>query len=177
MDRVTKAEPDPWVLKPCGWIEAEYEIPENGWYFAADRNTAMPFCILLEIALQPCGWLAAYLGSALKSGTDLKFRNLGGSAVLYENLFPTSGKLVMRARMTQVSEAGGMIIENFDMENLKFGKMIYEGDTYFGFFSEQALAQQVGYQVAENRAWQPSKRENEPYYVFPDEAPLRPDDK
>ena len=31
----------------------------------------MPFCILLEIALQPCGWLAAYMGSALKSDQDL----------------------------------------------------------------------------------------------------------
>ena len=34
----------------------------------------------LEIALQPCGWLAAYLGSALTSPDDLYFRNLGGKA-------------------------------------------------------------------------------------------------
>ena len=27
----------------------------------------MPFAVLLEVALQPCGWLAAYMGSALTS--------------------------------------------------------------------------------------------------------------
>ena len=36
--------------------------------------------ILLEAALQPCGWMAAYLGAALTSPTDLCFRNLGGKA-------------------------------------------------------------------------------------------------
>ena len=41
----------------------------------------MPFSVLLEIALQPCGWLAAYCGSALTSPEDLKFRNLGGKAI------------------------------------------------------------------------------------------------
>ncbi len=177
MDRITKTEPDPWILKPDGWIEAEYEIPPGEWYFAADRNIAMPFCILLEIALQPCGWLAAYLGSALKSKTDLKFRNLGGSAILNENLFFDSGKLIMRTRMTRVSRAGGMIVENFDMEILNNGRMIYKGDTYFGFFSDQALMQQVGIQGAKDRAWKPVKEESGPYYVFYDEAPLSPDDE
>ena len=40
----------------------------------------MPLAVLLEVALQACGWLAAYMGSALTSDDDLKFRNLGGTA-------------------------------------------------------------------------------------------------
>ncbi|MEE4358552.1 MAG: hypothetical protein V2I97_18925, partial [Desulfococcaceae bacterium] len=178
MDRITLAEPEPWVLKPGGWIEAEYDMQGNEWYFRADRSGRMPFCILLEIALQPCGWLAAYAGSALRSDTDMKFRNLGGSAVLHRNLKPETGTLTMRSRMTKVSEAGGMIIENYDMEILQDGEMIYEGDTYFGFFSAQALANQVGIPGAKEKSYEPSAAEKarSRSHVFTDESPLDPHD-
>jgi 3-hydroxymyristoyl/3-hydroxydecanoyl-(acyl carrier protein) dehydratase len=104
----------------------------------------MPFSVLLEIALQPCGWLAAYCGSALRSATDVSFRNLGGKAVMHEELFADAGTLTTRVRLTSFSEAGGMIIQKYDMKVLRQGKTIYEGDTSFGFFSRAALAQQVG---------------------------------
>ena len=54
-------------------------IPTPGSSRPTARDS-LPFAILLEVALQPCGWLAAYMGSALNSDEDLKFRNLGGSA-------------------------------------------------------------------------------------------------
>ena len=62
---------------------AEYDVPPDAWYFAANRSERMPFTVLLEIALQPCGWLAAYCGSALTSPDDLRFRNLGGKATQF----------------------------------------------------------------------------------------------
>jgi len=37
--------------------------------------------LALALAVAALGWLAAYLGSALTSPTDLSFRNLGGTAV------------------------------------------------------------------------------------------------
>ena len=144
MDRVTHTEPAPWVLAAGGWITAEYDIPVEEWYFPADRSGVMPFCVLLEIALQPCGWLAAYAGSALRSQRDLKFRNLGGSAVLHRQVTPETGTLTMRCRLTKVSEAADMIIENFDFQVLAGDEPVYTGDTYFGFFSADALNQQKG---------------------------------
>ncbi|MCB2149158.1 MAG: type I polyketide synthase [Deltaproteobacteria bacterium] len=144
MDRVIQVEPAPWTLKADGWVTARYDIPEKEWYFAADRSGVMPFCVLLEIALQPCGWLAAYAGSALRSQRDLKFRNLGGSAVLHRQVTPGTGTLTMRCRMTKVSEAADMIIENFDYEVLAGDDPVYTGDTYFGFFSAEALNEQKG---------------------------------
>jgi 3-hydroxymyristoyl/3-hydroxydecanoyl-(acyl carrier protein) dehydratase len=144
MDRITAAEPPPWELAPGGWIEAAYDVPPDGWYFRAERSGRMPFCVLLEIALQPCGWLAAYAGSALKSPHDLQFRNLGGSARLQREVSPASGTLTMRARLTKVAKAGDIIIENFDFQVLAGDAMIYEGDTAFGFFTRSALANQVG---------------------------------
>jgi 3-hydroxymyristoyl/3-hydroxydecanoyl-(acyl carrier protein) dehydratase len=144
MDRVIHVEPAPWALKADGWVTAQYDIPEKEWYFAADRSGVMPFCVLLEIALQPCGWLAAYAGSALRSQRDLKFRNLGGNGVLHRQVTPATGTLTMRCRMTKVSEAADMIIENFDFEVRAGDEPVYTGDTYFGFFSADALHEQKG---------------------------------
>ncbi len=178
IDRITDIEPEQWVLKPDGWIEAEYEVPPDGWYFKANRIPAMPFCILLEIALQPCGWLAAYLGSALKSKTNLKFRNLGGTAVLHHQVLPDSKILTMRTRMTQVAEAGDMIIEHFDIQILQSDKLIYEGNTNFGFFTKMALAQQVGIIDADERAYKPDAGElkRSVSHVFDNIPPLTPYD-
>ncbi len=144
MDRVIQVAPPAWELTPDGWITAQYDVPPSEWYFGADASGVMPFCVLLEIALQPCGWLAAYAGSALHSQQDLKFRNLGGSAILHRQVFPDSGTLTMRCRLTKVSEAAEMIIENFDFEVWAGDEPVYTGDTYFGFFSASALGQQKG---------------------------------
>jgi 3-hydroxymyristoyl/3-hydroxydecanoyl-(acyl carrier protein) dehydratase/malonyl CoA-acyl carrier protein transacylase len=175
MDRITAAEPPPWELAPDGWIEAEYDIPPDAWYFRAERSGSLPFCVLLEIALQPCGWLAAYVGSALKSPHDLQFRNLGGSARLQGELFPESGTLTMRARLTKVAKAGDIIIENFDFQVLAGGAMVYDGDTSFGFFTRQALANQVGLRetppATESTGTDPNLA-----HRLADARPLAPDD-
>jgi 3-hydroxymyristoyl/3-hydroxydecanoyl-(acyl carrier protein) dehydratase/malonyl CoA-acyl carrier protein transacylase len=178
MDRVVHVEPKAWVLKPDGWIEAEYDMPLDAWYYEANRTRSLPFCVLLEIALQPCGWLAAYAGSALKSSNDLKFRNLGGHATLVEDVFPKNGPLTMKSRLAKVSEAGDMIIEYFDFKVIQNNRTVYEGDTYFGFFTSDALDQQVGIREADKTIYFPSNeelnravREN-----LPVEAPLFPDD-
>ena len=178
LDRIVAVEPEAWILKPDGWIEAEYDILPDAWYFKADRSSSMPFCVLLEVALQPCGWLAAYLGSALKSENDLKFRNLGGNAVLHRMIFPEEKKMTMRARLTKVSEAADMIIEHFDFMVLQDTEMIYSGDTYFGFFTKQTLAQQVGIRNAEKTAYTPSTDElrHSRSFIFDDAAPLFPED-
>ncbi len=175
MDRITHIEPEQWVLKADGWVEAQYDVPGNEWYFEADRSGVMPFCVLLEIALQPCGWLAAFAGSALKSRTDLKFRNLGGKAVIHYNLRPSDQTLTMRTRITKVSEAADMIIENFEYEVLAGNIPIYTGTTYFGFFTAQALATQVG--LRENR-FLPDDTDLKMASMqpFTNEAPLTPDE-
>jgi 3-hydroxymyristoyl/3-hydroxydecanoyl-(acyl carrier protein) dehydratase len=175
MDRITAAEPPPWELAPGGWIEAAYDIPPEAWYFRAERSGRMPFCVLLEIALQPCGWLAAYAGSALKSPHDLQFRNLGGSARLQREVSPQSGTLTMRARLTKVAKAGDIIIENFDFQVLAGGAMVYEGDTAFGFFTRSALAKQVGLRESPPSG-APEAADPAGGRLLADARPLTPDD-
>lgn len=173
LDRITSIKDcEQWQLRAGGVIEAEYDVPVNEWYFEEDNQPYMPFAVLLEVALQPCGWLAAYLGSALTSDTDLSFRNLGGKATQFMDVTPTIGTLKTRVKITNVSQSGGMIIQNFDYEMQSKSGLVYKGDTYFGFFSQQALADQVG--IREAQPYQPAEKERQQgeAFSYPTKAPL-----
>ncbi len=178
LDRIVSCEPVAWRLEPGGWVEAEYDVPPDAWYFRANRQRSMPYCVLLEIALQSCGWLAAYLGSALHSQADLSFRNLDGAATLHEEVFPDAGTLTIRVRMTDVSVAGGMIIEKFDMQIRRAGRVVFDGATSFGFFSDAALAQQIGIRDARQRAHVPDAHAiaQAASFELEDVPPRTPDD-
>src|SRR6185436_19498141 len=142
LDRVTGIRAEPWKIAPGAECEAQYDVPPDAWYFADNRQGEMPFAVLLEIALQPCGWLAAYMGSALTSEVDVSFRNLGASATQYLRVGPGIGTLTVRARLARASSSAGMIIQFFDYEVLAGRSLVYKGDTYFGFFPKVALQKQ-----------------------------------
>ncbi len=175
MDRVLTADHVPWQMHPDGWIETEYHVPADAWYFSANHTRTMPFCILLEIALQPCGWLAAYAGSALHSDDRLHFRNLGGTARCIQEVARDAGTLLIRVRMTDVSKAGDMILQSFDMQVSNHGRMIYEGTTRFGFFTAPALASQKGIRNCTLVSDTPPVP-REPIKVFSSAAPRTPAD-
>ncbi|MBI1372368.1 MAG: type I polyketide synthase [Phycisphaera sp.] len=204
LDRITRIEScEQWVLKSGGKITAEYDVPRDAWYFAADEQTPspckgegwgegemrgrgerfpsgraappphshpshglspqgerglrMPYAVLLEVSLQPCGWLAAYLGSALTSDEDLSFRNLGGSGVQHRAVTPDIGTLYTDVTITGVSQSGGMIIQHFAFDTYCDAGPVYTGKTYFGFFAKEALANQVGIRDAD--VYEPSDAE------------------
>ena len=164
-----------WQMRPGGWIETEYDVPSDAWYFAADRQPRMPFAILLEVALQPCGWFAAYLGSALQSEEDLSFRNLGGNAMQHRSVAPDVGTLYVLVRLVRVSHSGGMIIQHYEYAVCDRQGLVYIGDTYFGFFPEQALSRQLGIEGV--RLYQPGPDEciRATQDMYPVAAPF-PDD-
>lgn len=143
-DRITDIQTPPWKVQAGGSVQAQYDVPEDAWYFHENQQAIMPFAVLLEIALQPCGWMAAYMGSALTSDEDLKFRNLGGKAVMHRGVTASTGTLTIDIDATKVSASGGMIIQNFNFAVSDQHGPVYTGDTYFGFFSKEALAKQVG---------------------------------
>ena len=178
MDRVIKADHPQWINKPGGWIETEYDINGDEWYFKANKSSFMPFCVLLEIALQPCGWLAAYAGSAFESNERLYFRNLGGKATLYEAIPKSSSTLIIKCKMTNVSKAGGMVIQDYKMQVYNNDTLVYNGVNNFGFFTSYALANQVGMKNNEFANYKLSKQElgKSKTYSFKDEAPITPDD-
>ncbi len=176
LDRVVRIAAEPWQMVAGGVIEAQYDIPEDAWYFDADRGDRMPFAVLLEVGLQPCGWLAAYVGSALTSKADLSFRNLGGTARLLEPVGRDAGTLTTRVKLTQVAHSGGMIIQHYDFAIRAAQGGVYEGTTTFGFFSRSALAQQVG--VRDAKLYEPddAERARGKSFEYPRAAPF-PDEQ
>ena len=167
-----------WILQPDGWVEAEYDVSLDAWYFKANRTPYMPYCVLMEIALQTCGWLAAYAGSALKSEKDLRFRNLEGSGLLHQDITAGFKTLTIRSRLTKVSTVEDTIIEAFDFEILQGAKLIFEGNTVFGFFTADALARQRGIPESRQNPFRPPPGvvDGSRTRVLEDKAPHAPDD-
>src|SRR5678816_4557672 len=96
-------------------VEAHHDVARDAWYFADGCAAVLPFSVLLEIALQPCGWLASYVGCALARESDLVFRNLEGTGAVAAALGPGAGTLTTRATLTSCSSAGGAILVAFDL--------------------------------------------------------------
>lgn len=177
LDRIVSIrDGEPWKLAAGCVIEAEYDVPMEAWYFSANRQPTMPFAVLLETALQPCGWLAAYLGSALSSDVDLSFRNLGGKATQFEDVTSKSGTLTTTVKITRVSQSAGMIIQHYDFDLRCNGRPVYVGDTYFGFFSAAALANQVGIRDADVYRPTDAERQRGRSFPVPTESPF-PDER
>ncbi len=153
------------VSKPMATMETDctvvsaYDVPgEGAWYFQDGGHPTMPLCVIMEAALQPCGWLASYSGSSIGLDRDLYFRNLDGTATLHREITPDSGTLTNEVTITRISHAGGMIIESFTVKGLLDGEPAYDVETVFGYFPGEALANQVGLPVSEDqRAWHDSE--------------------
>lgn len=172
LDRIIHVEGEPWRMAAGAVAVAEYDVPPDAWYFAAERAAVMPFSVLLETALQPCGWLAAYVGSALTSADDLCFRNLGGDAVIHAAVGPDAEALRTRARLTEVSSSGGMILQHYEFAVSRNGRKVYTGTTSFGFFTRVALAQQVGVRGGSLFDASPAERARSRSFAYPPGPPF-----
>jgi 3-hydroxymyristoyl/3-hydroxydecanoyl-(acyl carrier protein) dehydratase len=124
-------------------VVAEYDIPASDWYFDDGRGV-MPWAVLLEAALQPCGWLALATGLPLKTPEGLYFRNLDGDAVVYRNIMPGPNRLLTSVTLKDVSTSGGISLVSFDVSCRDDHGDILKLSTSFGFFPAAALSRQVG---------------------------------
>lgn len=144
MSRITRLDTRPNHADIGGAIEAEYDIPPDAWYFRDGGNDAMPFSVLLETGLQPCGWLAACTGVPFSSSDDLYFRNLDGRGQVYREILPNAGTLTTRVELRDCSAFAGAVIVQFKIASTCAGQAVADWETSFGFFTHAALAQQVG---------------------------------
>jgi PfaB family protein len=161
MSRVTRVSGPDGVAPKMGAmqvgseIELEYDIDPNAWYFEETEGDALPYCVLLEAVLQPCGWLAVFVGGPAQSENDLYFRNLDGTGTVFREVPRRDCMLRTKTKLTSISRVGEMILVGFELlANLedKAGgapEPVYELKTGFGFFSREALAQQVGLPASE----------------------------
>ncbi|HEX5755054.1 MAG TPA: hypothetical protein VFY12_01710 [Arenimonas sp.] len=144
MSRIREVQGPIGVMQAGARVVAEYDVPADVWYFDRNGNRTMPFAVLLEAALQPCGWLSSYVGSALTEAGELGFRNLDGEGHLLAELFDDCGTLTTEVTLTDVSATAGMIIESFSVRCRLGEREVYRLETVFGFFPPAALANQAG---------------------------------
>ncbi len=168
LHRITRIESEPWVMAAGGSAEAEYDVAADAWFFEADRQERMPLAVLLEVALQVCGWQAAYMGSALTSDDDLKFRNLGGSACQHRPVTRRAGTLTTRVHVTKVSRTAGMILQHYDFTVDSREGRVYDGCAEFGFFHPRSLTQQAGIRDAAPYEISAAERARAESFAFPD---------
>ena len=141
MSRVTAVEGPYQGMAVGSAVVAEYDVPAEAWYF---RSGTMPVAALMEIALQPCGWLGGYVGSPGQIDAELLFRNLDGDLRVHREVRPGAGVVRTRAELTDVSRAAGMIIESFRIECFVDGEPLLSGTAVFGYFLTTAFAEQPG---------------------------------
>lgn len=148
ISRVLKVDGERLNFKQPSTIYAEYDVPVDAWYYEQNSNVTMPYSVLMEIALQPCGLLGAYLGSTLPfADKNLFFRNLDGTGEMFDLPFGTDlrGKTIHNKAVLVSSVAlGGTVLQNYTFELTVDGHLFYKGKSSFGFFPAEALAQQVG---------------------------------
>jgi acyl transferase domain-containing protein/3-hydroxymyristoyl/3-hydroxydecanoyl-(acyl carrier protein) dehydratase len=148
MSRVSRIDADMGAMKSGQTIEVEYDVPRSEWYFK-DNNHTMPFCVLMEVALQPCGWLAVFEGGPNTSNEPLYFRNLDGTGTVSKEIVPDTGILKTRTTLTNIANIAGVTLVNFDVKLFVDDEPVYNMTTGFGFFKKEALAYQVGLEASE----------------------------
>ena len=149
MTRIVATEGPLAGMQPGSAATADYDVPADVWYFGQNGAPTMPFCVLMEAALQPCGWLATYIGSVLTSEAELRFRNLDGTGTVLREVPEGTAALRTRVELRDISRLGDMIIESFGatctlLGGPSGGEVAFEMETVFGFFPPPALASQVG---------------------------------
>ncbi len=151
VSRVTRVDRDPGQLEAGARVETAYDIPRDAWYFGSSGASTMPLAVLLETALQPCGWLACYVGFPLNTDTDLAFRNLDGVGTMHAEVRPGDGVVRTSAQLTNVSRSGNIILVSFDVHCRVDDRLVYEMAAGFGFFPDEALAARGGITEGDRR--------------------------
>jgi acyl transferase domain-containing protein/3-hydroxymyristoyl/3-hydroxydecanoyl-(acyl carrier protein) dehydratase len=144
ISRVTRVEGELGAMAAGVEVECELDITPDAWYFAQNGAATMPMAVLMEAALQPCGWLACYVGCPLSVEEDLAFRNLDGVGTVHAEVTPAAARLRTVARLSGLSANGATIITSFEVRCHLGEELVYELDTVFGFFPHAALEEQVG---------------------------------
>ncbi|ORJ62627.1 beta-ketoacyl synthase N-terminal-like domain-containing protein [Mycobacterium simiae] len=131
------------VMRPGAKVIAEYDIPEDAWYFEANGASSVPNALLMEVCLQPCGWLTGYTGGPPTADDDMYIRNLEGTAVRYVDVTRTSGTLRTEAVLTSVTKTGSTTLARFSVAVYARDTLTYTAETLFGCFTGPAAQREA----------------------------------
>ncbi len=147
MSRVTHLDSKPGDYESHPTLKVDYDIPADAWYFKDNLNGVIPYAVLLEIALQPCGWLSTYSTINETKNKHLLFRNLDGTATQHFNITSQHRTIETTVQLVGTSVLGETIILNFHVSCRIGGLLCYEVKTVFGFFTPESMQDQKGHGI------------------------------
>ena len=150
IDRVLKISGERGNLNPPASITTEFDIPKDIWFISENKYPSVPLAVMMEIALQPCGILSAYLGTSLMVPADVNlFRNLDGMISFFSCPDLTGKTVTNRSRLLTSFSGGGMLIQKFAFELSTSGSLFLAGESSFGYFNRSAMDKQTGLDIGE----------------------------
>jgi len=145
MSRITGIQGQRGQFDQVSSINAEYDIPDNAWYFDGQADGELPCSIYLEIALQPCGFLSGYLGTQLRNTEiDYFFRNLDGQILFTRRVDVRNKTIQTNAKLFETVFSSDTIIQHFSFELICEGDIFLQGKSTFGYFPSETMASQAG---------------------------------
>ena len=146
MSRVLEFEGNRHEFEKPMRIISEYDVPEDAWFFQQNSHPEwMPYSVLMEIALQPCGFISANSGAMLiYPELDLHYRNLDGNGTLSKHIDLRGKTIQAEVELYSTVASGNTVIQKHRFLLKCEGLPFYEGDTVFGYFTDEALENQTG---------------------------------
>ena len=125
--------------------ETEYDSPAESWYYADTANDSMPHFVYMETSLQAALLMGCYLGPTLSAPeATMSLRNLGGTATVLREVDLRGKTIRQRSELLGTTILPGSSLQNFSYVLETDGEPFYRGETLFGYFSDEALANQTG---------------------------------
>lgn len=153
IDRVVEISGERRNPQPPAAITSQVDIPADAWYLREEGYPQVPLAVLMEMALQPCGILSAYLGTSLVIPPENNlFRNLDGS-LRFADIPDLRGKTVTNsAQLTRAFSSGGLTIQAYRLALSVDGQTFLSGESSFGYFTPATMEKQSGLDGREKRA-------------------------
>ncbi|WP_040706425.1 beta-ketoacyl synthase, partial [Nocardia takedensis] len=130
---------------------SEYDSPADSWYYGDTANESMPHFVYMETSLQAALLMGYYAGPTLtQPDTTLSLRNLGGTATVLRQIDLRDATISQSSRLLSTTILPGSSLQTFDYTLSVDGEPFYVGETMFGYFSDQALANQTGLDAGKN---------------------------
>ena len=144
MSSIVSVDVEPGSASEGGTMVSTLDLDPDDWYFAEGQGS-MPYAVIVEALLQPCGWFASYLNFFKDTVGDVAFRNLDGmNCFLHKQITPDLGTLTFSTKLTRFAKAAGTSIVFFDVTCEDADGLVMTLTTDFGFFSPKVLEDQRG---------------------------------
>lgn len=125
-------------------LVAEYDVPVDVWF--REQSGTLPVCVLMEVALQPCGFLAAHMDGETDD-PKVRIRNLDGRLSTVQPVHSDVDSLRTTVEFVGQERSEETRIQTFRIRCEADGVVSLEGTAVFALTPAEQLAAQPGLPV------------------------------